>query len=456
MVKRILLILSIIFFSGLIGLKLAPYLHQFFLSSGVIQEKILIAGTGSMYPTFPKGEGGTDVVRAKEIVGWPMMRRYPAGIKILNFNLFPYTFTRGDIVEFENQETKKLSMEKYGEEAGFIKRVIGLPGDIVEFRDGFLYRNGLSVDEPYIAKPRSTYGGSFLADCKKLTIPDNRIFVLGDNRKASLDSRFELGLVNFSDIHYFIPWNKQEEYKKNWRETKDDLFLAHTATLDHQVFMKLLNDKRKEKSLTSYKYHVLLTNAAKIRGYAMIRTNDFSIEATKSGVNLSKSMEEAGYSNIVTAELSTRGFYEAEELLDNLMEFPEGQKILYSTEYQDIGLAIALGEVDSCPVQVVVLEFGGYKPPNYTKLEIDSWQKLVDNLESALINFGNLKTADNINQGTLDQLLYLLNARLSNARKIVTRMRANQWLTKEEIGTTEEDRKLGEEAEKIISDLMKK
>ena len=66
----------------------------------------------------------------------------------------------------------------------FIKRVIGLPGDVAEIRGGQLYVNGEVVDEPYLDPREDTrsYG--------PVTVPDGMLFVLGDNRLVSGDSRF--------------------------------------------------------------------------------------------------------------------------------------------------------------------------------------------------------------------------------------------------------------------------
>ena len=69
----------------------------------------------------------------------------------------------------------------------YIKRVIGLPGETVEVRDGLVFINGEPLDEPYIAEPpRYTYG--------PVTIPEGQYFVLGDNRNLSNDSH-EWGLL---------------------------------------------------------------------------------------------------------------------------------------------------------------------------------------------------------------------------------------------------------------------
>lgn len=73
-----------------------------------------------------------------------------------------------------------------------IKRVIGLPGDRVEIHDGKVFVNGQMLDEPYLAGNTS---GSF----GPATIPPLRIFVLGDNRAFSNDSR-SFGTIPLSNV----------------------------------------------------------------------------------------------------------------------------------------------------------------------------------------------------------------------------------------------------------------
>ena len=64
----------------------------------------------------------------------------------------------------------------------FIKRVIGLPGDKIEIRNYKVIRNGKELDEPYIAEPTAPNEQTY-------TVPDNTVFVMGDNRNYSKDSR---------------------------------------------------------------------------------------------------------------------------------------------------------------------------------------------------------------------------------------------------------------------------
>ena len=94
---------------------------------------------------------------------------------------------RGDVVVFQHGDTILM------------KRLIGLPGDRVEGKDGVVFVNGNALNEPYaehvgpeVAAP-ATFGPT--------TVAPNEAFLLGDNRDNSLDSRLaEFGHVNFRDI----------------------------------------------------------------------------------------------------------------------------------------------------------------------------------------------------------------------------------------------------------------
>jgi len=93
-------------------------------------------------------------------------------------NKFIYRFTepsRGDIIVFESVDNPDEDL---------IKRVVGLPGDTIAVRRGNLFLNGERQTEPYTNKKlpdRSFYA--------KTTVPKNHVFVMGDNRGNSADSR---------------------------------------------------------------------------------------------------------------------------------------------------------------------------------------------------------------------------------------------------------------------------
>lgn len=89
---------------------------------------------------------------------------------------------RGEVIVFKPPVTSGLKDD-------LIKRLIGLPGDTVEVKEGKLYINDEPQEEPYLNEPIQY---SF----KKITVPEGKIFVLGDNRNRSYDSH-EWG---FADI----------------------------------------------------------------------------------------------------------------------------------------------------------------------------------------------------------------------------------------------------------------
>lgn len=106
------------------------------------------------------------------------------------YGLFKGTPELGDVVIFETGLQTDNGTDKL-----LIKRVIGVPGDVVSIRGGKVYVNGQELDDSY-TKDQYTSG-----EITDLVIPEHKLFCLGDNRAVSVDSRSDdVGLVDFDDI----------------------------------------------------------------------------------------------------------------------------------------------------------------------------------------------------------------------------------------------------------------
>lgn len=82
----------------------------------------------------------------------------------------------------------------------YIKRVIGLPGDHIVIKDGMVYRNDEKIEEPYLREMNTEIQEQEYAD---VIVPENTIYVMGDNREQSKDSR-SFGCIPYSRVNGYV------------------------------------------------------------------------------------------------------------------------------------------------------------------------------------------------------------------------------------------------------------
>ncbi len=122
------------------------------------------------------------ILQPHKIKGASMEPNFPDGEYLLSDKI-SYRLhepKRGDVIVFKAPRTP---------DEEFIKRIIGLPGETVNLKDGKIVINGETVDEAYLDSSLYTLPGAFLQEDRRITVPDDNYLVFGDNRNHSSDSR---------------------------------------------------------------------------------------------------------------------------------------------------------------------------------------------------------------------------------------------------------------------------
>ncbi len=136
----------------------------------------------------------TFVVRVVQVDGTSMNPTLQSGDRVIIATFLQPDY--GDVVVIDGYIP-------YGKP--LVKRVIGKAGDVIDidFEAGIVYRNGQALSEPYIAEPTWTYESVNFP----ITVPDDCLFIMGDNRNHSMDSRDrEIGCVDVRDVMGVVVW----------------------------------------------------------------------------------------------------------------------------------------------------------------------------------------------------------------------------------------------------------
>lgn len=144
----------------------------------------------------------TFVFRVVGIDGDSMENTLINGERVIVSNFF-YEPQQGDIVVISRNYTNNTSLSSYDYTSPIIKRVIATGGQTVDidFENGIVYVDDFPLDEPYTKTPTNVK-----ADIDfPVEVPEGHIFVLGDNRNESLDSRYSIiGNYGMIDTRYVL------------------------------------------------------------------------------------------------------------------------------------------------------------------------------------------------------------------------------------------------------------
>lgn len=117
----------------------------------------------------------------------------------------------GDIIVFPSSDPENLGVD-------YVKRVIGVGGDTLEIKNKQLYKNGVLITEPYVSHVDPYIENSARDTMTPITVPAGKIFVMGDNRDNSRDSRF-WGFVDKDVVHgkvFIVYWSSTDFVNIKW------------------------------------------------------------------------------------------------------------------------------------------------------------------------------------------------------------------------------------------------
>lgn len=191
-----------------IALVLAVFIRTFFIQAYKIpsgsMEPTLLVGDHILVNKIIYGLRMPDSIFGLEIPGLPYGRYF--------FNLAPVH--RGDVVVFVFPPDRTKD---------FIKRVIGVAADTIQVKDGVVWLNGRKMDDPHAHMEAATQDRSPVSprdNFGPVAVPPGKLFMMGDNRDRSYDSRF-WGFVDQNDVEgratlIYLPWNEEKADGASW------------------------------------------------------------------------------------------------------------------------------------------------------------------------------------------------------------------------------------------------
>lgn len=391
--------------------------------------KSSVSGTGRFTDTR------TDSVMVP-VSGTSMLPTIKNGSKVTLFNPLKYQIERFDIVSVKNQETDGLH---------YLKRIVGMPGDSIVLKDGYVTINGRILKESYVLNDLPTYGNSRLMECETYQIPDDHYAVFGDNRTVSQDSRI-IGFVAKEDIDGIIKTHLHEEYLNEGEQKK---ILA--KSINPETFVKLLNAQRDASVSGTLRMIPLLNTVAASRATTI---RDRFDDWKNSQVPVEQVLDKAGYKFNLSHEYVSFGYLDEQSLVDQIMDSVAEKREFTSGKYLDVGVGSVQRTVGACTYPVISVIVAWPSNPNYSKAAIDSWSKelqiTADNMQTLQRFIGN----NSYDQVKLRRYITVEAQMNDIAKRIYARMKSNEWLTSEDEKDIDLHKKLVDEAWNLDKDLF--
>lgn len=174
------------------------------------------------------------IMQPNQVKGASMEPTFDSGDYIMTSKV-TYKFRppqRGDVIVFKSPKNPDIE---------YIKRVVGLPGDQVVIKNSQVFINDNLVPETYIAEATNVWDGGYAKEGVPMTVPDNYLFVMGDNRPRSSDSR-EFGPIPIDSIIGYVFYRYYPSSKAGWIINPLEKFKARLYPKAHGWLLSFLQD----------------------------------------------------------------------------------------------------------------------------------------------------------------------------------------------------------------------
>jgi uncharacterized protein YkwD len=267
------------------------------------------------------------------------------------------------------------------------------------------------------------------------------------------------GTWDYGPLGVALKKNLERFWWQKFVESREDDDAGSRIKLDKQKYLGFVNTLRAEAGLKPLKYSEGLEKSAGFRGKNILKSNDFSFEATRSGYTIENAFTDAGYWNPIRGESLIQGYYSSDELIEGLTEFKKSSGVLTDKEIEEIGISEVQGDVNGCPTQVIVQHFAGYIPPNYPKDQVDSFNNGLASLKKITPGWKDLRDGAGMasfyqkNKQDIDRIIQIIEIRIDRLEPIVKKVAANQWLSSAENGYLKEDESLAREQNELAQKI---
>lgn len=358
--------------------------------------------------------GITDKLTSVRISGTSMLPTIKDGAQVSLNSPKKYGLERGDIVSFSNVETNNLF---------YIKRIIGMSEDQISIKNGYYYINDNALEEKYTLNNLPTFGNTFLPDCESVSVPKDNYFVSGDNRTVSFDSRV-IGFVHKEDIEGVIKTNTNAKFVTSPVQRS----LLRT-TIDPEVFLEKLNNKRVENEVSQIVTHDTLNDLAKVRVQQIKESfNDWKNKT----IPIDKLLDEREYRYNLVHEFVTFGYLDEQTIVDQIFDSAAEKDEFLSTEYTEVGMGIEEREFQECKYPIISIILSWPVMPTYDQTVLESWTQEIEVNNQSLLNLQILVGSPNIDQNKLRKLISTTAQMQQIAERIYNKQNNREWLTQKD------------------------